>query len=68
MIEQREETRQWPADGSAELNPIDVTDLLRDGEGRAKVTKMAPHRVTLVNLSDTHSLSGGQASMELGKR
>ena len=31
MIEQREEARQWPADGSAKLNPIDVTDSLRDG-------------------------------------
>jgi hypothetical protein len=31
MIEQREETRKWPADGAAQPNPIDVTNSVRDG-------------------------------------
>ena len=50
MIEQREETRQWPADGSAKQNPIDVADLLRDGANLLKSREMTTFSVTLVNL------------------
>ena len=50
MIEQREETRQWTGDGSANLNPIDVTDLLRDGADSSKVMAKALLSVTLVTL------------------
>ena len=52
MIEQREETRQRPADGAAKLSPIDVTNSVRDGAiaQLAKSLTKTTFSVTLVNL------------------